>query len=71
MNDFFILIKDVGAPIAGSLAMGFFIFLVIKQMLEGIIERIKTLTMSGRGLIWPNWTRVELPIHWDVTPMII
>jgi hypothetical protein len=50
MNDFFILIKDVGAPIAGSLAMGFFIFLVIKQMLEGIIERIKTLTMFCESL---------------------
>ena len=34
--DIFGLISDVGAPIAGSLVMGFFIFTVIKQILEGI-----------------------------------
>ena len=31
MEDVFKLIADVGAPIAGSLVMGVFIFIVIKQ----------------------------------------
>ena len=44
MEDIFKLIAKVGAPIAGSLVMGFFIFLVIKQIMEGIVEQVKTLT---------------------------
>ncbi len=40
----FTLITDVGAPIAGALIMGFFIFLVIKQILQGIVSQIETLT---------------------------
>jgi hypothetical protein len=44
MEQFFELIGDVGAPIAGSLVMGFFIFTVIKQILEGIVDDINTLT---------------------------
>ena len=37
MEDIFKLIAEVGAPIAGSMVMGFFIFLVIKQIMEGIV----------------------------------
>ena len=44
MEDIFKLIAEVGAPIAGSLVMGFFIFLVIKQIMEGIVDQVKTLT---------------------------
>jgi|TARA_R110001592_G_scaffold1337_2_gene7921 uncharacterized membrane protein len=44
MEDVFKLIAEVGAPIAGSLVMGFFIFLVIKQIMEGIVDQVKTLT---------------------------
>ena len=44
MESIFTLITDVGAPIAGALVMGFFIFLVIKQILQGIVSQIKTLT---------------------------
>ena len=44
MESIFNLIADVGAPIAGALVMGFFIFLVIKQILQGIVTQIKTLT---------------------------
>ena len=43
--DVFTLITKVGAPVAGALVMGFFIFLVLKQILEGIIDQIRTLTM--------------------------
>ena len=38
------MIADVGAPIAGALTMGFFIFIVIKQILEGVVSQIRTLT---------------------------
>jgi len=50
MEQIFDLIGDVGAPIAGSLVMGFFIFLVIKQILEGIVDSIGTLTMFCTSL---------------------
>jgi len=44
------LIGRLGAPIAGSLVMGFFIFTVIKQIFEGIVEQIKTLTIFCNAL---------------------
>ena len=44
------LIGELGAPIAGSLVMGFFIFLVIKQILEGIVDQVKTLTIFCKSL---------------------
>jgi|TARA_B100001094_G_scaffold324890_1_gene378229 hypothetical protein len=50
MSEIFTLIADVGAPIAGALVMGFFIFLVLKQILEGIVAQIKTLTMFCESL---------------------
>jgi len=50
MSEIFTLIADVGAPIAGALVMGFFIFLVLKQILEGIVEQIKTLTIFCESL---------------------
>jgi uncharacterized membrane protein len=50
MEDIFKLIAEVGAPIAGSLIMGFFIFIVIKQILNGIVGQIKTLTAFCNGL---------------------
>jgi hypothetical protein len=50
MEDVFKLIADVGAPIAGSLVMGLFIFIVIKQILQGIVEKINTLTIFAKSL---------------------
>ena len=50
MENIFVLIADVGAPIAGSLVMGFFILTVIKQILNGIVDQIKTLTMFCESL---------------------
>ena len=50
MTEIFELIADVGAPIAGSIVMGFFIFLVIKQIMEGIVDQVKTLTMFCKSL---------------------
>ena len=50
MSEILTLIADVGAPIAGALVMGFFIFLVLKQILEGIVDQIKTLTVFCESL---------------------
>ena len=50
MEEVFQLIADVGLPIAGALVMGFFIFLVMKQIMEGLIDDIKTLTMFCESL---------------------
>jgi len=49
MEDVFKLIADVGAPIAGSLVMGVFIFIVIKQIMEGIVDKITTLTIFANS----------------------
>lgn len=50
MESLFQLIGDLGAPIAMALASGFFIFLVIKQILQGIVDSIGTLTIFCESL---------------------
>ena len=50
METFFQLVGDLGAPIAMALASGFFIFLVIKQIMQGIVDSIATLTMFCESL---------------------
>ena len=50
MEEVFSLISDVGLPIAGAMVSGFFIFVIMKQILEGVIDDIKTLTMFSEGL---------------------
>ena len=50
MEDVFVLIGEVWAPIAGAIVMGVFIFIVIKQILEGVVDDIKTLTMFCKSL---------------------
>ena len=42
--DIFLLISEVGAPIAAALLMGFFIFKILEQMLNSAIDEIKQLT---------------------------
>jgi hypothetical protein len=43
MTEILDLIAQVGAPIAGALAMGFFIFLIMQQIFAGIVDDINTL----------------------------
>ena len=38
----FELIAEVGLPIASGLIMGFFIFMVMKQIMDGLVDEIKT-----------------------------
>lgn len=48
--EIFQLIAEVGAPIAGALVMGYFIFIILKQMMSGLIDQVKTLTMFTKSL---------------------
>ena len=50
MSEIFTLISDLGLPIAGALVMGYFIFVIIKQILEGVVDDINTLTMFCSSL---------------------
>ena len=49
--EIFQLIKDVGAPIAGALVMGVFIFIIIKQIMGNLVDEIKTVKGMSEMLI--------------------
>jgi len=55
MKDVFTLIAEVGAPIAGALVAGAFIFIIMKQIMNGVVNQIKTLKGFTQSLI----TRVK------------
>ena len=40
--DVFSLITDLGLPIASGVIMGYFIFLIMKQLMGGLVSEIKT-----------------------------
>ena len=42
MNDVFVLIAEIGAPIAGALVAGAFIFIIMKQIMGGVVNQINT-----------------------------
>ena len=42
--DAFELIRDVGVSIAATVIMGVFIFMVLKQILDGLLDDMKVLT---------------------------
>jgi len=37
------LISDLGLPIASGLIMGYFIFLIMRQLMGGLVDDIKTI----------------------------
>ena len=47
----FDLIEKVGLPIAGGLVMGYFIFLIMKQLMDGLISEIQTVQGITKMLI--------------------
>ena len=47
----FDLIAEVGLPIASGLIMAFFIFLVMKQLMDGLVDEIKTVQGISKMLI--------------------
>ena len=50
MEDILVLIGEVGLPIGGALASGFFIFLVMKQLLQGVVDNVDTLMNFTKAL---------------------
>lgn len=49
--EIFDLIEKVGLPIAGGLVMGYFIFLVMKQLMDNLVDDIKTIQNITKMLI--------------------
>ena len=47
----FNLIAELGVPIAGALIMAYFIFLVMKQLMDGLVSEIKTVQGITQMLI--------------------
>ena len=53
--EIFTLIGEVGAPIAVALAAGAFVFIIMKQLMGGVVGQVKTLEGFCNSLI----TRVK------------
>ncbi|MAL10546.1 MAG: hypothetical protein CMF74_12905 [Maricaulis sp.] len=51
MQDPISLIADLGLPIASGLIMGYFIFLIMRQLMNGLVEEIKTIQGISKMLI--------------------
>ena len=49
--EIFELITEVGAPIAGALIMGVFIFIIIKQIMDNLVDDINTVKEMSEMLI--------------------
>ena len=45
------LIGDLGLPIASGLIMAYFIFLIMKQLMDGLVSEIKTVQSITKMLI--------------------
>ena len=45
------LISDLGLPIASGLIMGYFIFIIIKQLMTGLVSEIKSVQGITKMLI--------------------
>ena len=51
MREILKLIAEVGLPIAGALVMGFFIFLVMKQLIEKLVNEVTVIEGITKMLI--------------------
>ena len=51
MDDPFTLIAELGLPIASGLVMGYFISLVMRQLMDGLVDEIKTVQGISKMLI--------------------
>ena len=49
--EWFDLIAELGVPIAGALVMAYFIFLAMKQLMDGLVSEIKTIQGITQMLI--------------------
>ena len=59
MDGIFALIAEVGFPIVGALAAGYFVFLTMKFILDGVMGSVKSLT----GIIKALDNRVKTMNH--------
>ena len=51
MQEIFTLITELGFPVAGGLIMAYFIFLVMKQLMDGLVSEIQTVQAISKMLI--------------------
>ena len=51
MGEILRLITELGLPIAGALVMGFFIFLVMKQLIEKLVNEVTVIEGITKMLI--------------------
>jgi hypothetical protein len=51
MEGFFTIIEKVGFPIAGAIACGFFIFIILKFILSELTSSIKGLCSLIKGIV--------------------
>mgnify|MGYP003117229757 FL=1 len=51
MQSIFGLIAELGLPVAGGLIMAYFIFLVMKQLMDGLVGEIQTVQAISKMLI--------------------
>jgi|TARA_R110002167_G_scaffold65972_1_gene186755 hypothetical protein len=51
MESIFLLIAELGLPVAGGLIMAYFIFLVMKQLMDGLVSEIQTVQSISKMLI--------------------
>jgi len=51
MEKGFTLIAELGLPVAGGLVMAYFIFLVMKQLMDGLVSEIQTVHAISKMLI--------------------
>jgi len=51
MEKSFTLIAELGLPVAGGLVMAYFIFLVMKQLMDGLVSEIQTVQAISKMLI--------------------
>ena len=49
--EIFNIIAELGIPIAGALIMAYFIFLIMKQLMEGLVDEINTVKGITKMLI--------------------
>ena len=51
MESIAVLIGELGLPVAGGLVMAYFIFLVMQQLMDGLVSEIQTVQAISKMLI--------------------
>ena len=60
MEKGFTLIAELGLPVAGGLTMAYFIFLVMKQLMDGLVGEIQTVQAISKMLITRAATMIRI-----------